>query len=323
MTLQKQNDEMKSDNSRYSVRAGDSLSKIAKNYLNDAGRWREIYKLNEKELHGNPNKLAIGQQLVLPVRASNPAETECVSKAPAVLPPKGHVSVTQPVKVSSAETLLRERLSSINLTFDDGPNLKTTPQILDILKEYNANHKGQEIQATFFVIGKNVDGIDRSNDKKLQIKELMQRIVNEGHTLGNHTYDHKNLPNLSEAEIGMQLDKTQEAVDNALGYHYPLKLVRPPRGEKNEKVENAIASRGEDLVLWSVDSRDWSQKISTEKVFSNILEGEHSIYRTQGPVLFHDIYPRTVQVVKALLGRGQEEFYPVASASSVSSNNLG
>ena len=102
----------------------------------------------------------------------------------------------------------------IALTFDDGPDRQTTPPILDELHKH-------DIKATFFVLGRQV----KKNP------ELLRRIVAEGHTIGNHTYDHADLSDLNEEQMRRELRSTQKAVDDALGYHYPMVLMRPPYGD--------------------------------------------------------------------------------------------
>ena len=99
----------------------------------------------------------------------------------------------------------------VALTFDDGPDPDVTPAILDVLRQH-------EIKATFFVLGYKV----------ARNPEILRRIAQEGHTLGNHTYDHANLADLGARQMHDEMQSTQEAVDRALGYHYPMTLMRPP-----------------------------------------------------------------------------------------------
>ena len=101
----------------------------------------------------------------------------------------------------------------IALTFDDGPDPRTTPRILDSLREH-------DLKATFFVLGR-------------QVKErpgLLRGIVKEGHTIVNHTYNHTDMSDLRQKRMRLELRRTQAAVDHALGYHYSMVLMRPPYG---------------------------------------------------------------------------------------------
>lgn len=107
------------------------------------------------------------------------------------------------------------------LTFDDGPSSNITPKILDYLKEKN-------IKATFFVLGKNIDGNEES-------AQLLRRMVKEGHVIANHTYSHdynKLYPNENtDVKVFMEeVDKTNELIKKAVGEDYKVSLVRMPHG---------------------------------------------------------------------------------------------
>jgi peptidoglycan/xylan/chitin deacetylase (PgdA/CDA1 family) len=101
----------------------------------------------------------------------------------------------------------------IALTFDDGPDPATTPAILNVLREHN-------VKVTFFVIGARAE----------QHPELIQRIVSEGHTLGNHTYYHRAMTKLTPDLALKELRDTQAVIDQALGGHSRITLFRPPCG---------------------------------------------------------------------------------------------
>jgi len=128
----------------------------------------------------------------------------------------------------------------IALTFDEGPDPNITPPILDILKENN-------IKATFFVKGKNAAACPG----------IIKRIVIEGHTIGNHTYNHINMKKSNADTILKELAMTEKAVNNALGYDYEIKYIRPPWGEYNDSVEKLIYDSDKELILWQIDSEDW------------------------------------------------------------------
>lgn len=138
----------------------------------------------------------------------------------------------------------------IALTFDDGPHPTLTPKILDILKKYN-------VKATFFVVGENVKNYP----------DVVERILNEGHELGNHTYTHDTI---SSTEI--------EACENAileLTDQKP-KIFRPPEGLINKGVKAISADLGYDIILWSIDTRDWDHtppKTICGMVLNNLKTG--------------------------------------------------
>lgn len=106
----------------------------------------------------------------------------------------------------------------IALTFDDGPHPVYTPKLLDGLKERN-------VKATFFVVGKNIEGRE----------DIIKRMDEEGHLIGNHTYDHVKITGLPEEEACAQITKTSELVKEITGKN--TEFVRPPFGAWDKKLE--------------------------------------------------------------------------------------
>ena len=128
----------------------------------------------------------------------------------------------------------------VALTFDDGPDETFTPQILDILKKYN-------IKATFFVVGEKV-GYN---------KKLINREIDEGKEIGNHTYTHINVSKNGYNKIKKEIVDTQDAIKSVTGI-YP-KLFRPPYRAISKDMCEIIRQNDMNIVLWSyVDARDWS-----------------------------------------------------------------
>lgn len=127
----------------------------------------------------------------------------------------------------------------VALTFDDGPDNKYTPQILDILKKYN-------IKATFFVVGR----------RTVIYPSIIKRIIKEGHAIGNHTWDHQNLLKVSNKDALTEVSKTDEAIFSIAGIH--TSLMRPPYGRTDSYVNKMMVSKGYNVILWSVDTRDWA-----------------------------------------------------------------
>lgn len=180
-----------------------------------------------------------------------------------------------------------ESMNQIALTFDDGPSSRTTPQVLDILKQYN-------IKATFFVLG-------------IQVKEnpaILRRIVAEGHEIGNHSFNHPQLTKLTDEAVREQLVSTQHEIRKVVGF-VPT-MLRPPYGAYKPKMIPLFEELGFHVVLWSVDTNDWRYK-------GDAIERTASRETRNGSIiLFHDIKKETVrvlpQIVEELLGRG---FKPV------------
>lgn len=126
-------------------------------------------------------------------------------------------------------------LACVALTFDGGPN-GNTAQILDILARQHAT-------ATFFVIGKNISSAP----------ELVARMVQDGHEVGNHGWSHVPLPRLSAAQIETEITATNQAIAAATGGVIPL-VFRPPFGSYSPRVAAIVPYAP---ILWNLDSDDW------------------------------------------------------------------
>ncbi|MGC4119668.1 MAG: polysaccharide deacetylase family protein [Myxococcales bacterium] len=208
-----------------------------------------------------------------------------LAKAAAQIPDKPTVTPTKPNQV---DTFKR----NVNLTFDDGPHPVNTPRVLDILKRH-------DVKATFFVTGQGVEAHP----------ELIRQIVAEGHTLGNHTFTHANLSKLTPAQAKAEFDRTQAAIDKALGNHYELKMVRPPYGAGSSVARSAAPKQ--DIVLWNVDSNDWRYKNDDAKIMANVFAGSESVYARGGTILFHDIHPQTVRILDDVISRLEKEGFKI------------
>jgi peptidoglycan/xylan/chitin deacetylase (PgdA/CDA1 family) len=137
------------------------------------------------------------------------------------------------------------------LTFDDVPDTEFTPQVLDVLKKYG-------VKATFFVIGNRAEAHP----------EIVKRILQEGHVIGNHSYDHPNLPKLSDNAFRDQVLKTESILTGIAGY--TPRLFRPPYGNMNESQIQWLASQHFYIINWNVDSLDW-EGLNAKQVISNVL----------------------------------------------------
>jgi peptidoglycan/xylan/chitin deacetylase (PgdA/CDA1 family) len=165
----------------------------------------------------------------------------------------------------------------IAISFDDVPKPDFTTEVIGWLAE-------AKVQATFFVVGRLVR----------RYPGLVKRIVDAGHELGNHTYTHKSWTTLSVGEITDELDRTQDAVDRALGYHYPMRLVRPPYGlpyygpkrpRAIERASRAIAAHKACVVLWTLGSGDTVPGCTPKRMLSG-LRSRFSV-GTGGTLVFH------------------------------------
>ncbi|MDT2757930.1 polysaccharide deacetylase family protein [Enterococcus asini] len=178
----------------------------------------------------------------------------------------------------------------VALTFDDGPNPATTPQILDILKAKQAT-------ATFFLLGQNVEAN----------QELVKRIVDEGNEVGSHSYSHARLNTLSDEEVKAEIIKTDKAIFEASGV-LPQNL-RAPYGAADQRVATIA---GKPLIHWSVDSQDWESKnpVAIEaRLQATLYEG--SI------VLMHDIQPATLEALPQVIDTMRAEGYEFVSVDTM------
>lgn len=156
------------------------------------------------------------------------------------------------------------------LTYDDGPNPRWTPELLDLLARHG-------VKATFFVVGKYVE----------REPELVRRTLAEGHALGNHTYSHTSILRLSKDEIASELRRCAEAVEAAECTFTQVpggKLCRPPYGRKRPSALRAVRDAGYVPVLWSVTCWDWSKRATADTIW------RHAKKQTRGGdvILLHD-----------------------------------
>jgi peptidoglycan/xylan/chitin deacetylase (PgdA/CDA1 family) len=150
------------------------------------------------------------------------------------------------------------------LTYDDGPNDPYTGQLLDVLARAN-------VKATFFLIGRYVK----------QRPDIVRRLVQAGHAIGNHTWSHPNLIFCSRAETRRQLSETQKAIEDACGI--TPTLFRPPFGGRRPGTFQAARSFGLTPIMWSVTCYDWSAE-SNEFIESKA----HAQIRGGDVILLHD-----------------------------------
>ena len=162
------------------------------------------------------------------------------------------------------------------ITFDDGPGAHTA-RLLNALKQYNA-------KATFFVLGSYV----KNNSA------LIQRMVDEGHEVANHSYDHKDFKKLSDADVLSQIRRTSNAIAAITG-EKPT-LLRPPYGSFTRRITNLAEQEGLALVLWSPSPEDWKYR-DVDYVYKYIIDN----VKAGSTLLLHDIHKTTVDgFIKAL-----------------------
>ena len=178
----------------------------------------------------------------------------------------------------------------IALTFDDGPSRKYTPILLDGLKE-------RGVHATFFLMGKNIEGEE----------DIVKRMNEEGHLIGNHSYEHIQLTKAGAKAVCEAVEHTQEQIEAITGKR--PEYIRPPYGDWNEELEEEI---GMTPVLWSLDSLDWKLK-DTGKIIHQVLKD----VKDGDIILLHDIFPSSVEAALELIDILQKEGYVFVTADEL------
>lgn len=185
-------------------------------------------------------------------------------------------------------------LPYIAITFDDGPHASLTPKLLDILAR-------ERVPATFYVVGNNVE----------RYPNIVQRIKNEGHEIGNHSHSHCSLKNLPKSEVKKEVVSLQYLLKKHLG-SYP-ETFRPPYGAFTIAQAQWL-KRDYDLtsVHWDVDPLDWkrpSVSVLRERLVSKAQPG--SI------LLLHDIHPNSVAVVPYIIKDLRKKGYKFVTVSEL------
>lgn len=181
----------------------------------------------------------------------------------------------------------------IYLTFDEGYENGYTVKILDTLKEKN-------VPAAFFVTG---DYLERS-------EELVERMVLEGHIVGNHTIGHKNLHKLSSAEdISAEISALEEKFKAK--FDAPMKYMRPPEGEYSRRVLAVAEDMGYKTVFWSFAYKDW---IANDVKGGDYAVGQIMPYLHNGMIiLLHAVSPDNAEALPIIIDKAREMGYEFAS----------
>ncbi|MEU6895940.1 polysaccharide deacetylase family protein [Streptomyces sp. NPDC046557] len=153
----------------------------------------------------------------------------------------------------------------VALTFDDGPLPPYTGQVLDVLERYG-------VPATFFCVGINAGGFS----------EDLTRMREQGHAIGNHTWSHPFLPELTRPQLAEQISRTAEAIADASGGEAP-RLFRPPYGSRTPQVMDWLADTDATTVLWDVAPDDWALR-QADAIARDVL----AEVRPGSVILLHD-----------------------------------
>lgn len=259
----------------YIVQPGDSLYKIS----NKLGISMEKLAV-ENNLNNEWNFLNEGQalkipQVLLPPQPDTPFQNT-VSQLARMFP----------------DTFYLRGLSNTNrvaLTFDDGPDKKYTPQVLDVLRDY-------QVRATFFLIGNRAE----------KCPEVVEKIAAEGHVIGNHSWSHPDLRWVSNERLISEIVQTEMMLEQITGLK--TALIRPPYGTVDTTSLEEMKRLEYKVINWSVDSVDWRDQ-NPHQIIQNTLP-----YITrESIVLFHsaggegqsmaatvDVLPEIIESIRGL-----------------------
>lgn len=166
----------------------------------------------------------------------------------------------------------------VALTFDDVPDPRYTPLVLNVLKR-------EKVRATFFVVG----------SRARKHPATVRRIHREGHAIGNHSFNHPDFSELSLREMQSQITRAEKALQETAGI--APRLIRPPYGEIKPSQLDWARKNGYTVVNWDVDSSDWKQ-LSSRAVFANVTKS---------------VRPGSIILLHAGGGEGQNLFGTVQS----------
>lgn len=158
----------------------------------------------------------------------------------------------------------------IYLTFDDGPHHEITPQVLDLLEKFDA-------KATFFCIGKNVEAN----------KDVFKSIIDRGHSIGNHTFNHDKGWKTKTEDYVVSVDKTNLIIKSP--------LLRPPYGKIKPSQIRKLKGNYK-LIAWTVISYDWDKSLTSDDCYNNVIKNA-----SDGSIIvFHDSEKAARNMIPAL-----------------------
>ena len=243
-----------------------------------------------KTPNGTTSDLQAAESTAPPEADTTPGQTETTADRP-----------EQPVKPDKV----------IALTFDDGPSLSITPQILDILEKHQA-------KATFFTVGYNLSEAKIMN---------LRRALSLGCEIGNHSDTHpSSLTELSDEEILREITEVNRKIEELVGLGYTPTLLRPPGGHIDRNVLDVLYAAGVRMhtILWNSDSRDWefNKKWQDGEIsYEEAVEGAVSLVLSEaengGIVLMQDIKEITPDVLDRVLDELAKEGYSFVTVSEL------
>lgn len=196
---------------------------------------------------------------------------------------------------ANANTENEDNNMEIAITFDDGPSTVYTEILLDGLKE-------RGVKATFFLTGREIQ----------YSKDVVKRMSDEGHIVGNHTYSHIDLKRTNYKAAKEEIDKTNQCIKEITGSE--PKYIRPPYGDWNDKL---LEETDMSIVLWSVDPEDWKDQnaaIVARRVIKNTKPGD--------VILLHDIFKTSVQAAFIIIDDLQSKGYNFVTVDKMNNSKI-
>lgn len=185
----------------------------------------------------------------------------------------------------------KEGQKRVALTFDDGPDPKTTERVLHTLEKYDA-------KATFYMLGSRVE----------YYPEIAEKVKDAGHEIGNHSWNHPDLSKATHEKISSEIHDTASVIEEATGVK-PASF-RPPYGAFNEVVQQELDMP---IALWDVDTLDWQHR-NAQKMLEVIQE---QIREDGSIILMHDIHPSTADGLDAVMQYLTDNGYTFVTVSEM------
>ncbi|MDO8489562.1 MAG: polysaccharide deacetylase family protein [Candidatus Omnitrophota bacterium] len=197
--------------------------------------------------------------------------------------------------------LSKEKVAA--LTFDDGPSPVWTPQILAVLK-------AADVKATFFMIGEHVQ----------RFPELAKSVAEQGHEIGNHTYDHRGIFYYKPDELDKEVKEAEEIIKSVTGIK--TKYFRPPKAWLTRQEKFQLKDMGYETVLWSLNSKDWvtfDDRYIVKYILHHIQPGDILLFHDSGGVFKPEGGNRkeTVKAVSRLIDKLKEQGYRFVTISQL------
>ncbi|ULT59934.1 polysaccharide deacetylase family protein [Neobacillus drentensis] len=186
---------------------------------------------------------------------------------------------------------------AVAITFDDGPNPIYTPEVLDIFAK-------AEGKATFFMIGEQME----------RYPEIVKEVAEQGHEIGNHTFSHPKLSELSPADCLSEIERNEEIIQELTG-QLPV-VFRPPYLDYNNDTISILKDKGYPMIgALNMEAQDWEQP-----GVEHILSASKKCVRNGSILIFHDGFgdrSQTIQAVKKLVFELKSEGYQLLTVSEL------